>query len=139
MKGHKQIDSINDIKDFVSSYPEFKKMSGTVNKHVALLSELSKEVKENRLMEISECEQTLACGPDKDNTVSKVQEILSRKDTRLLWRILVHSLSSISQMTFKVVQVLVEYQPWDQDRLWLQRKNCTSVKNVLTQHPGDLI
>ena len=68
MKGHKQIDSINDIKDFVSSYPEFKKMSGTVNKHVALLSELSKEVKENRLMEISECEQTLACGPDKDKT-----------------------------------------------------------------------
>ena len=69
----------------------------------------------------------------------KVQEILSRKDTRLLWRILVHSLSSISQMTFKVVQVLVEYQPWDQDHLWLQRKNCTSVKNVLTQHLGDLI
>ena len=69
----------------------------------------------------------------------KVQEILSRKDTRLLWRILVHSLSSIPQMTFKVVQVLVEYQPWDQDRLWLQRKNCTSVKNVLTQHLGDLI
>ena len=69
----------------------------------------------------------------------KVQEILSRKDTRLLWRILVHSLSSIPQMTFKVVQVLVEYQPWDQDHLWLQRKNCTSVKNVLTQHPGDLI
>ena len=82
MKGHKQIDSINDIKDFVSSYPEFKKMSGTVNKHVALLSELSKEVKENRLMEISECEQTLACGPDKDNTVSKVQEILSLPNIR---------------------------------------------------------
>ena len=82
MKGHKQIDSINDIKDFVSSYPEFKKMSGTVNKHVALLSELSKEVKENRLMEISECEQTLACGPDKDNTISKVQEILSLPNIR---------------------------------------------------------
>ena len=70
---------------------------------------------------------------------SQVREILSRNDTRLLWPILVPSLSSIPQMTFKVVQVLVEYQPWDQDHLWLQRKNCTSVKNVLTQHPGDLI
>ena len=69
----------------------------------------------------------------------KVQEILSRKDTRLLWRILVHSLSSISQMTFKVVQVLVEYQLWAQDHSVLQKRTCTSVKNVLTQHPGDLI
>ena len=57
-------------------------MSGTVNKHVALLSELSKEVKENRLMEVSECEQTLACGMDKDNTISKVQEILSLPNIR---------------------------------------------------------
>ena len=57
-------------------------MSGTVNKHVALLSELSKEVKENRLMEVSECEQTLACGMDKDNTISKVQEILALPNIR---------------------------------------------------------
>ena len=57
-------------------------MSGTVNKHVALLSELSKEVKENRLMEVSECEQNLACGLDKDNTISKVQEILSLPNVR---------------------------------------------------------
>ena len=57
-------------------------MSGTVNKHVALLSELSKEVKENRLMEVSECEQTLACGIDKDNTISKVQEILALPNIR---------------------------------------------------------
>jgi len=51
------IESIGDIKDFVSNYPEFKKMSGTVSKHVALVGELSREVKENDLLEISECEQ----------------------------------------------------------------------------------
>ncbi len=51
------IESIGDIKDFVSNYPEFKKMSGTVSKHVALVGELSREVKENELLEISECEQ----------------------------------------------------------------------------------
>jgi hypothetical protein len=32
-------------------------MSGTVSKHVALVGELSKEVKENSLLDVSECEQ----------------------------------------------------------------------------------
>ena len=82
VKGHQKIDSIGDIKDFVASYPEFKKMSGTVNKHVAILSELSKEVKMNGLMEASECEQTLACGLDKDNPISKIQEVLSLSNIR---------------------------------------------------------
>ena len=51
------IDSIGDIKDFISNYPEFKKMSGTVSKHVALVGELSREVREKSLLEVSECEQ----------------------------------------------------------------------------------
>ena len=59
------IDSISDIKEFVSNYPEFKKMSGTVSKHVAVLGELSREVKENAMLDVSECEQTLVCGMDK--------------------------------------------------------------------------
>ena len=51
------IDSIGDIKEFISNYPEFKKMSGTVSKHVALVGELSREVREKSLLEVSECEQ----------------------------------------------------------------------------------
>jgi vacuolar protein sorting-associated protein 45 len=39
-KSHQNIESIGDIKDFVSNYPEFKKMSGTVSKHVALVTVL---------------------------------------------------------------------------------------------------
>ena len=35
-----KLDSISDIKDFITNYPEFKKMSGTVSKHVALVTEL---------------------------------------------------------------------------------------------------
>ena len=57
-------------------------MSGTVNKHVALLSELSKEVKENGLMEASECEQTLACGLDKDNSITEIQKVLQSPNIR---------------------------------------------------------
>ena len=51
------IDSIGDIKDFISNYPEFKKMSGMVSKHVVLVGELSREVREKSLLKVSECEQ----------------------------------------------------------------------------------
>jgi hypothetical protein len=44
-KSHANIESIGDIKDFVSSYPEFKKLSGTVSKHVSIVGELSRQVR----------------------------------------------------------------------------------------------
>jgi len=82
VKGHQKLDSINDIKDFITSYPEFKKMSGTVSKHVALVGELSKEVKTNGLLEVSELEQNIACGQEKDNNIAQLQQILALPSIR---------------------------------------------------------
>ena len=48
-------------KAFVENYPQFKKMSGTVAKHVTLVGELSRQVTANNIMEASEVEQQLAC------------------------------------------------------------------------------
>jgi vacuolar protein sorting-associated protein 45 len=45
----------------VENYPEFKKLSGTVTKHVTIVSELSRLVKIYHLFEISETEQNLVC------------------------------------------------------------------------------
>ena len=53
-------------------YSEFKKMSGTVSKHVVLVGELSREVKENALLDVSEFEQTIVCGYEKDNSIGKL-------------------------------------------------------------------
>ena len=66
----------------MSSYPEFKKMSGTVNKHVSLLAELSKDVRECGMMEVSECEQTLCCGSDKENSLAKILGVLNSTTIR---------------------------------------------------------
>ena len=41
-----KVESINDMKNFVESYPQFKKMSGTVSKHVTVVGELSRLVGE---------------------------------------------------------------------------------------------
>ena len=55
------IDSIADMKRFVEDYPEFRKLSGNVSKHVTLVGELSRRVGEDSLLDVSELEQSLAC------------------------------------------------------------------------------
>jgi len=60
----KKIDSIADMKKFVEDYPQFKKLTGNVTKHVALISELSRLVDKEALLEVSELEQELAVNDD---------------------------------------------------------------------------
>ncbi|KNC51521.1 vacuolar protein sorting 45A [Thecamonas trahens ATCC 50062] len=58
---NKSVSTIADMKRFIEDYPEFKRMSGNVSKHVALTSELSRQVEERGLMACSELEQEMAC------------------------------------------------------------------------------
>lgn len=60
-KNNMNIESIADMKRFVEDYPEFRKLSGNVSKHVTLVSELSRRVGEDNLLDVSELEQSLAC------------------------------------------------------------------------------
>lgn len=60
-KSQKKVETISDMKDFIEQYPQFKKMSGTVSKHVLLISELSRLVAAHNLMDVSEAEQEMAC------------------------------------------------------------------------------
>ena len=59
------------MKRFVEEYPEFKKLGGNVSKHVALVSELSRLVEKNKLLEIGEVEQGLATSHGADLKVDK--------------------------------------------------------------------
>ena len=60
-KSNMNIESITDMKRFVEEYPEFRRLSGNVSKHVTLVGELSKRVQQDNLLEVSELEQSLAC------------------------------------------------------------------------------
>ena len=60
-KSNASIESIADMKRFVEDFPEFRKLSGNVSKHVALVGELSRQVSDNSLLDVSELEQSLAC------------------------------------------------------------------------------
>lgn len=75
-KGQQKLESISDMKTFVETYPQFKKMSGTVSKHVTVVGELSRLVSERVLMEVSEVEQELACQGDHGNASQMVRRML---------------------------------------------------------------
>ncbi|KAH7481395.1 Mitochondrial translation optimization protein 1 [Fusarium oxysporum f. sp. matthiolae] len=50
-KNNENIESISDMKRFIEEYPEFRKLSGNVSKHVTLVSELSRRVAADNLLE----------------------------------------------------------------------------------------
>lgn len=57
-----QLDSLPSMKRFIEEYPEYRKMSAYVSKHVALAGEISKRVERLHLMQVSEEEQSIATG-----------------------------------------------------------------------------
>lgn len=76
-QGTQQLDSIADMKRFIEDFPEFRKLSGNVAKHVALVGELSRRVGEDDLLDVSELEQSLACTDNHSNDVKSLQRIIS--------------------------------------------------------------
>ncbi|XP_042747786.1 vacuolar protein sorting-associated protein 45 isoform X3 [Lagopus leucura] len=75
-KEQQKLESIADMKAFVENYPQFKKMSGTVSKHVTVVGELSRLVGERSLLEVSEVEQELACHSDHSSALQNVRRLL---------------------------------------------------------------
>ncbi|KAL8756849.1 MAG: hypothetical protein Q9199_002659 [Rusavskia elegans] len=71
------IESIADMKRFVEDYPEFRKLSGNVSKHVTLVGELSRRVSVHGLLDTSELEQSLACNDSHANDLKNLQKLIS--------------------------------------------------------------
>ncbi|EEB08723.1 vacuolar sorting protein Vps45 [Schizosaccharomyces japonicus yFS275] len=70
------IETIDDMKQFLEAYPDYKKLSGNVSKHVALLSELSNRVQHDNLLELGELEQSLACNDSQSSDFTAIQAAL---------------------------------------------------------------
>lgn len=76
-KEQKKIETIADMKSFVEGYPQFKKMSGTVNKHLVVISELSMQIGKKSLLELSELEQDMACKAEHSAQLQKVKKLVA--------------------------------------------------------------
>ncbi|KAL8908202.1 MAG: hypothetical protein Q9207_000923 [Kuettlingeria erythrocarpa] len=71
------IESIADMKRFVEDYPEFRKLSGNVSKHVTLVGELSRRVGVDGLLDVSELEQSLACNDSHAADLKNLKRLIS--------------------------------------------------------------
>ena len=71
-----KLESIEDMKRFVEDYPEFRRLSGNVTKHVTLVTELSRRVGTDSLLDVSELEQSLACNDNHTQDVKTLQKLI---------------------------------------------------------------
>ncbi|GMR31617.1 hypothetical protein PMAYCL1PPCAC_01812, partial [Pristionchus mayeri] len=81
---HKNVESIADMKQFVDEYPQFKKMSGSVSKHVAIIGELSRLVGAHNLLEVSELEQSMVVDGDQGRALERLKTLLANPKTTQL-------------------------------------------------------
>ncbi|XP_045453841.1 vacuolar protein sorting-associated protein 45 isoform X3 [Melitaea cinxia] len=88
-KSHQKVESIADMKNFVETYPLFKKMSGTVTKHVTVVGELSARVAARQLLRVSELEQELVCQADHAGHLARLKALVGSENIRAeeLWRL----------------------------------------------------
>ncbi len=100
-KNNESLESIADMKRFVEEYPEFRKLSGNVSKHVHLISELSRRVGEENLLEVSECEQSLACN---DNHAADLKVSINLSLSLSLARPLTHTTIADHQTVQTLIQ-----------------------------------
>lgn len=71
-----KLESVTDMKRFVEDYPEFRKLSGNVSKHVTLVGELSRRVGGDGLLDVSELEQSLACSDNHTSDLRSLQQMV---------------------------------------------------------------
>lgn len=81
-KNHQKVESIADMKAFVENYPQFKKLSGNVSKHVTVVGELSSMVGRHNLLEVSEIEQELTSHDEHSQQLQSIRRLLNNSKIR---------------------------------------------------------
>eukprot|EP00047_Mylnosiga_fluctuans_P009905 m.13677 g.13677 ORF g.13677 m.13677 type:complete len:552 (+) comp2853_c0_seq1:1333-2988(+) len=114
-KSHEKLETIAQMKAFVEQYPEFKAKSASVSKHVTVVSELSRLVERQALLDVSELEQELACQPAGD-TMARVKAILGNEQVTSLdrTRLLLLAMLRYDMAPAEVIEQLGRYDVPDE-------------------------
>lgn len=80
-KSNKKIDTIADMQNFVENYADYLSESGSVQKHVTLMTEMSHMIDKRNLLQVSALEQQLACEQDHSKAIDATSKIL--RDSRI--------------------------------------------------------
>ena len=79
-----KIETIEDMQKFIDQYPDFKKLSGNVSKHVTVVHELSRLVSASNLISVSALEQEIACEDNRVDHFRKISILFSDPSTTQL-------------------------------------------------------
>lgn len=80
---NENIQSVEDMQNFMVRYPEIRSQSVMVTKHVALMSELARLVDVCQLLDISQLEQEIACSNDRSGHRRLTMEKLNNPKIQL--------------------------------------------------------
>lgn len=69
--------NLSDLKNFLIKFPEFKKFSSNVSKHLNLVSELDRVINDQRLWDLGELQQIIAAGLETHHSIKlKIHQVL---------------------------------------------------------------
>jgi vacuolar protein sorting-associated protein 45 len=77
------LNTIEDMQNFMEKFPELRSRSHTVSKHVAIMGELARLVQVCSLMDVSQFEQELACADDHNTHWRELMEKLSSDSVKI--------------------------------------------------------
>ena len=80
LKDKQNIQSIDDIKRFLDSYPQLSKVKNTISTHVTIMEKLSKIVQQRDLMTLGEIEQQIVCHSTEPEARKNVLEQIRRPE-----------------------------------------------------------
>lgn len=73
-----KIESLDDMQRALDALPELKKMSGNVQKHVTLTTEISRLIGERNIMDVSKVEQEISSNENRSQHYKVPQKILKK-------------------------------------------------------------
>ncbi|KAI8050293.1 Sec1-like protein [Syncephalis plumigaleata] len=113
-KSNMKIESVQDMKRFVEEYPEFRRLSGNVSKHVTLVGELYRLQTRCKLLEVSELEQNLACHESHASDLRALESMITDpkiRDENKLRLVILYALryeKSSNNATRHLVEMLIQ-------------------------------
>lgn len=126
-KTNSNIGSIKDMKFFLENYPQYKKLSLNLSKHMVLSSEIDKRINELGIWSRSELEQTMCSNNDQSHhqrDLADLEELLFGPQ----------SLSSHSQkIVLSLYALKYENNPASELSSLLNRVKNTEVSNIVTK------
>lgn len=74
-KSTQDVKNFEDMKKVLDSLPEMRRESSNLNKHYELIEEIIKKVKQRKLLEVGEVEQTLLAKDAKGDSFKAIMEL----------------------------------------------------------------